>query len=278
MLLVPTGAQAFGAVQRSTTARPAAAFGTSLTSATGSKGSWASIFTASSDSYGILININGNNASSLTRETVLDIGIDTAGGTSYTVRIPDLICGGAVAYTVAPGGLWYYFPLFIPAGAQVAARSQSTAAAAFRVYVQLFQRPPNPAMIRTGSFVEALGLGTLPSGTAIVPGTTAEGSWTLMGTTTKRLWWWQIGAQIAAGDTSTVNAIIHFDIAAGDGTNFQSIAEDVIFQTTTAESTGMQSLTVGMEYDIPSGTNIYARAQNSTGNETYNCTVYGMGG
>lgn len=168
--------------------------------------------------------------------------------------------------------------MFVPAGSQIAARSQSTVTTAFRVNMQLMQLPSNPAMVRTGSFVEAIGLGTLPKGAAIVPGTTAEGDWTLLGTTTMRLWWWQIGVQIDAGDTSTTNATLHFDIAVGDGTNFQIIVEDVIAQTTTAENIGMQSLTVGMEYDIPSGSSIYVRAQNSTANEAYNCAVYGMGG
>lgn len=278
-LLVPTGAQAFGALQSNFTGRPTSAPGTVVTPVIGSKGAYASaIASVTNDTFGIIININSNSASATIRNTVLDIGIDTAGGTEYTVRLPDILCGGAVGYTVAPGGIWYYFPIFIPAGARVGLRAQSNATNTFRVYLQLLQRPVNQAMVRAGSVVEAIGLSALPAGTAIVPGTTAEGAWTLMGSTTHRLWWWQLGVQLGLGDTTVVNAILHFDVAVGDGTNFQIVAENIPVSTNTAEAVGIQALTVGQEFDIPAGSSIYVRAQNSTTNDLYNCAVYGLGG
>lgn len=280
MLIVPTGSQAFASTQLSATARPANNSQTAVTPTIGSKGSWASIVSSTAnDSFGILINVSGNSASALTRETVLDIGIDPAGGTSYQVLIPDLLCGSAVNYTTAPHGVWYFFPIFIPAGSQIAGRGQSTVTNLFRVSVQLSQKPFNPAMVRTGTYVEALGLGTLPSGTGITEGTTTEGSWTLMGTTTKRLWWWQVGFQPEANDIATGNAVVHLDIAAGNGTDFDIIAQDLIVTTNTAEAVGSMPKVASCEYDVPSGTNIYVRGQNSAApNVALQCSVYGMGG
>lgn len=279
MLIVPTGSQAFTKIEASHTSRPASSFGAFVTPGTGAKGSWASIISATSnDSYGILINISNNFTSGTSRETVLDIGIDPAGGTSYQVAIPDLLCGGAFSYTVAPHGVWYFFPIFIPAGAQIAARAHSTNASGFRVSVQLSQLPTVPAMVRTGSVVEAIGLGTVPAGTGVTPGTTAEGSWTLMGTATQRNWWWQVGFQLASGLTAVGNATIHIDLAAGDGTNFDIIAQDLIVATNTAEACGSMPKVAACEFDLPSGTSLYVRAQNSTANDTYQCAVYGMGG
>lgn len=274
MLLVPVGTNTFGGFEPSTTARPAAAQGTSVTPAVGSKGSYAQLIASTAaDSYGVLVCINSNTSSNSSRNTVVDIALGAAA--SEIVLIPDLICGNAAAYTL--GGTWYYFPVFVPAGSRVSARAQGSVTNAIRVYAQLFQAPVNPSGIRKASFVEAIGV-TPPSGTAITAGSTSEGAWTLIGTTTNRLWWFGFGLQVNTTDTAHVSAVAHVDIAVGDGTTFVPIIQEAQFLTSTAEACNNPPLSVGVEYPVAAGSSIYARMQSSGNPDPYNLAVYGAGG
>lgn len=284
MLHVPTGAGAFGASVPSWGAtRPSATNGAAVTPGVGTKGSWVQLFAAqNADTYGVMININSNNGSAASRGTALDFGWDEAGGTSYQVRIPDILCGGAGSYGTPGGGLWYYFPIFIPAGSTIAVRANSTASPAFRVGAVIMQKPVNPSMVRRGSFVEVLGLGAGENiGTVIVPGTTAEGAWTLVGTTSKRCWWWQLGVQVSLADTTWGAGVMHFDVGVGDGTagGTDVIITDASYVLTASEALTNTLTSSGVEWDVPSGSNIYVRAQHSaTPDSGYTCTVYGLGG
>lgn len=277
MLHVPVGTNTFGLTQASWgTTRPATANGTSLAPAVGSKSAWVSMVTAvTADAYGILININSNAGSNASRNTVIDIGVDESGGTSYTVKVADLLAGGAATYVVS--GLWYFFPLFIPAGSRIGIRAQGTVTTALRVGCQLLERPSNPAQIRKGSFVETLGI-TAPAGTSLTAGTTSEGAWTLVGTTTERLWWWQVGLQIDTADTSWNAVAIHVDVAVGDGSTYDVIISDLAVTTGTAETMANPPLTAGVEWSVPPGSSIYVRAQTSGTADPFQAAVYGLGG
>jgi hypothetical protein len=278
MLHVPIGTNTYGVTYSPQSAtRPAAAQGTAITPTTGSKSGWVQLTasTGSFDSYGILINFNSNSASNASRNTMADIGIGAAG--SEIVVIENLICAGASTYVVG-FNQWYFFPLLIPAGSRLAIRAQSSVTTAFRCYIQCLQAPLNPSAIRKGSFVETIGAGTVPGGTAVTAGTTAEGAWTLLGTTTSRLWWWQLGIQIATSDTSWIAGAQHFDVAYGDATNKQIIIQDLLYATTTAEVGSNPPLTAGVECPVPEDTNIYVRAQSSGAPDPYLVTAYGLGG
>jgi hypothetical protein len=229
------------------------------------------------DAYGILINMNTNFASAASRNSVVRIGIDESGGTSPEWRITGLLCGGASAYTRNGGGVWYYFPLFIPAGSAIFAAAYGSVATAFRVGCVTMNQPANASMIRKGSFVETLGIGTT-AGTSITVGTTSDGAWTSLGTTTKRTWWVQPGFQVAVGDTSWGLGAIHIDVAVGNGSQYDIIIADQLFCTDSGEYTGNPPMTVGVEWDIPAGATIYMRAQSSTTLDSYTCAVYLLGG
>jgi len=279
MLHVPVGANTFCLSTPSWgTTRPAAANGTAVTPGTGVYGSWASVITAvAQDVYGLLININSNAGSAASRNTLTKIGVDMAGGTSYVDLIPDLLSGGAAPYNVNGGGLWYYFPLFLPAGSRIAAAGFGTVTTVYRVGIVPMMLPANPALIRKGSFVEAVGVsGT--TGTVFVPGTASEGAWTLLGTTTLRTWWWQVGVQVSSADTSWLANAIHIDVAVGDATNKDIIIQDTNITTSTAEQSVNPPLTAGVEWDTPAGSNIYVRGQASGNLDSYAAVAYGMGG
>lgn len=277
MLLVPAGGNNFGLINPSYgTTRPSnTGFGITVAPLAGSYGAYVQLFAALSEpAYGILVNINSNTGSAASRSTVIDIGIDEAGGSSYTARVTGILCGGAAA--MSAGGLWYYFPLFVPAGASIGIRANGSVTTAIRVFASLMQRPARPEMVRVGSLVDTLGVsGSV--GTVIVPGTTSDGSWTLIGTTTHRCWSWQVGLQVAVADTAWTAGNLFVGLAVGDGTNFDIIIKDQLFITTTTEAIS-NYLPLNFERDVPAGSNIYMRAQSSSALDAYTAAAYGLGG
>jgi len=277
MLFVPSGANSFAAVQSSVgTTRPNTAQGTSVTPVVGSKGGWAQVIAAlDHDTYGLLICVNTNGAASASRNTVLDIGIGAAA--SEVVLIPDLIAGNAPSYITHGGGLWYFFPIAVPAGTRISARAQGSVVTAFRVYVQAMQQPFNPSMIKKASFVETIGM-TAPTGTALTPGTTNKSAWVLLGATVNRCWWWQIGAQVTSADTAHQASAVHLDLAVGNGTDYNLILRDVVFMTSTNEQGALTPLTIGCEVPVPAGSSIYVRAQSSGTADALFIAAYGAGG
>jgi len=276
MLFVPAGANTFASIQSNQTGRPVAAQGTAVTPATATKGNWAQLIASTtSETYGLLICANNNSASAASRNTVLDIGIGTAG--NEVVVIPDLLCGNASSYAVPGSGVWYYFPITLPAGSRIAARARGTVTTAFNVFIQAMQQPLNPSLIKKAAYVDTFGI-TAPNGTGVTPGTTADSGWQLLGTTTRRCWFWQIGAQIPSGDTSHNAAVIHLDLAMGNGATFITMLQDVVFTTTTTETHSASPLTVGCEFPVNEGQNIYVRAQTSGTAELIQIAAYGAGG
>lgn len=276
MLFVPMGANSFGAIQSNNSGRPTAPQGTAMTPAVGSKGSWVQVIASLSEAaYGLLICINNNNVSAGSRNSVVDIGIGAAA--SEIVLIPDLIAGNAVNYNVNGGGLWYYFPVLLPAGTRIAARAQGTVATAFSVFVQAMQRPANPSMLKVAGFVEAIGASG-DSGVTVTPGTTGEGAWTLLGATVRECWYWQIGAQVQSTDTTHNANAIHMDLAEGDGTDFNILMDSVLMNTNTTEGGVILPFALNCEKRVPAGRNIYARAQASGAVDALEIVAYGAGG
>lgn len=283
MLHVPVGSNTFGGVTNSWgTTRPGTTWGTSITPGSGAKGSYAAVVgtALSFDAYGVLLVVYGSGGSAASRNYLMDVGYDPAGGTSYTVLLPDLLVGGSIAMNTAgtTGGIWYYFPIFVPSGSKVGARAQGADTTAFRVGIQLMQQPVNPAQIRKGSFVEAYGISG-NTGTSVTLGTTSEGAWTQIGTTgSLPIWWWQMGYQIATADTSWANAQISVDVAVGDATNKNIIIADTIINSNSTESIGNPPISAGVEFYVKPGTAVYARGQHSGTVDNCAIAVYGMGG
>ena len=276
MLYVPTGGFNFRAIQSNVAGvRPLNTVGAVLTPAVGSKGAWAEVFASlDNDTYGLMIQIHNAATSAANRTYAIDIGIGASG--SELVIIPDLI-GSCAATMDARGGHWYYFPFYIPAGTRVAARAQGSVTTSVRVNVQAMQRPAAPWMHRTCGKVEEIGLSGIVGTSVTASGSNSEGSWTLIGTTTQDNWWWQFGAQIAVADTTHNTGMTYFDIARGDGTNFQVIVENINFKTSTSEDMGKPLSLFGCECFVPSGSSIYVRGWTSGAGDPFEVAVYGAG-
>ena len=220
------------------------------------------------NAYGIQININASTSTIL----AVKIGIDPAGGTSYTDFITNLICPNPGAAGIL-GGCYFFFPMFVPAGATIAASARSSTASTAIVNVRLYSKHGNREHVgRVASYMESVGV-TLGAGTAtgvsVTPGTTSEGAWTSVGTTTRNNWWWQIGWL----PPSAANMYL-IDVAVGDGTNFSPIFTDLMV----VGSPGRHPQQVGCIRDVPAGSAIYARIQSSLSTGITNFSVLGCGG
>jgi hypothetical protein len=276
---VPFGGDDFGWSVSNHTTRPAAAMGTSITPGNNTKGTPVQLLTAlANDVYLVAININSNSVSAAARDTLVDIGIDEAGGTNYTYRIPDLI-GSCASSCDVLGGIWYVFRLFIRAGSTIGARASvnNATVGTLRVWVTMFGRPRNPEMCKVGSYVEAIGVVAASSrGTTVTPGTTSDGTWTSIGSTTKELWWWQAGVGV---NDSTMSALVNtLDVAVGSAGEMPLIT-DQLWRSDASERLSNDRISSGCERYVPAGTALYARMQCSgTADAAYSVAIYGVGG
>lgn len=264
---------------------PSATPSTSVTpGANNAEGSWTQVATSANIAYDvclIYLAVGGGNTSTAQKDHLLDIGVDPAGGTSYTEVINNIVCGQTQAVTT--GWDEFVFPLRIKNGSSVAVRVQGNNATAgtVRVVADFYGRPTEPSVVPVGQWSETIGTITSSAGTSVTPGNAAEGSWTSLGTTTKALWHWQIGMQLS---NATITAqYTTFDLAYGDATNKEIILEDVtIGFYGTAEikaSTLRGRALIRATRPVPAGSTIYARARCSTApTATYNCTAIGIGG
>jgi hypothetical protein len=279
MLFVPGNSWNF-VLSNVAATRPAAGWGTVVTPGTApTKGAWAQVLTGANkntETFGILIHINNAATSAATRNYHVDVGIDAAGGTSYTVVIPDLLGGHAAPATI--GGIFYYFPLYIPSGASVAVRAAGNVTTTFNVGVTVFGKPRRPDSVMAGQKVVAFGAtAATATGTAVTAGTTAEGAYVQLGTaTTFPIWWWQCG-MTCVDTTMTANAHA-IDVATGDAANKDIVLQDVLSTFTAAEQiTTLPAVFPGFDRTA-TGQLVYGRVQCSgTADTALSMMAYGLG-
>jgi hypothetical protein len=256
--------------------------GTSITPGTAPNfGNWTQLASAANinqDVYGISICINNGASTNTIRNTLVDIGTDGAGGTSYVTRIPYLQGGSATTYGLGSSGIWYYFPLYINRGSSIAARAMSTVTTALNVMIYVYGQPRRPDAVRAGGYVDAYGFNTANArGTAVTPGTTNEGNWVALGTTNKSYWWWQCGFNVA--DASQSAQILHADLSAGNASFKKILFENQIWQSNANEQISCNINTANAYNNTASGDIIYGRLQTSGTADTGPAMIaYGLGG
>jgi hypothetical protein len=272
----------FGYIGGLVGSRPATSLGVSVAVGTtaNTMGSWVEVVAPASvqyDCYRMTIIFRNASSSGVSRNILADIGIDPAGGSSYSVLIPYLGAHCAVLGSALAGGVYYTFPLFVPAGSSIACRAQGSSGGTYSitgVQVILYGQPSNPEGLIYGHAVETLGVNTGTSiGTAITIGTTSKGGWTSVGTTTKR---WK-STQVSYGaNTGTITANTgRMEVGFGDGTNMVITQPDVFWGASTSEQISL--VNEYTECDIPVGASIYARGTCSgTAQASSHVAVYGV--
>jgi hypothetical protein len=134
-------------------------------------------------------------------------------------------------------------------------------------------------MTPVGHITETIGTITNSGGVSFTPGNAADGSWASLGTTTRPLWWWQLGCQISAG---TIGAqYTYVDLAVGDGSNKDIIIKNHLMSFSgTAEIDSqpyMTQLVQGYKH-VPAGATMYVRGRcNGAPTSGYNAVAVGVG-
>jgi hypothetical protein len=266
-------------------ANPATTYGTLVAgnASANVEGAWtqlASSANVAQDCYWMEVIIHSSAVTAVQINGLLDIGVDPAGGTSYSSIIANIIAGQSPAVTTAGGPKQYLFPFFIKAGSSIAARYQNSAGGNnARVAIRLYGQPTNPLANPVGAFSQTFGTITNSSGPTVTPGNAADGSWVDLGAAASNLWWFQVGHQI---NNATVTAeYTYIETAWGDASNKHSMHK-YLHGGTTAEVSNMlinPDSHVQSFMPVPSGANIYCRMRCNNAPDTgYNVTVIGVGG
>jgi hypothetical protein len=263
---------------------PSSSPGVSVTpGASNSEGSWTQIASSANiaqDVYDMIIQVGGGNTSTAAKNHLLDIGVDPAGGTSYTAVISNIACGASPPVTTTH--VSFRFPLWIKAGSSVAVRVQgsNSTAGTVRVAGVFYGMPTAPHLIRVGQYSETVATISSSNGTSFTPVSGSEGSWASMGATSKNCWWWQLGVQI---DNGTITAM-YVDVELGYGSAtvpIVIIADLRMAMYGTAEIIGVPSVhqLISGYCDVPAGSTLYVRGYSSAAVVSgFNATAIGIGG
>jgi hypothetical protein len=262
-------------------AQPSATSGTSITPAQNAYGNYATVLAAASVThkvYGIWVCIVAGGVSTEARDHLVTIGTDPAGGTTFADKIVGLLAPAASPYLGASsmGGHWYWFPLEIEAGTTIGAKAavSHVTVRTVRVFCILECNPTRPDLLRTGTTVTTYGAVTASAGgTAVLPGTVAEGDYVQLGTAlTERTFYWSLGIGCASG--SMENTVIHGDLALDTAGVKRVIVANRALQTTSGEVASSRDKGAYGEGLI--GDTVYARLQQAGTLNVYTCAAYGV--
>lgn len=280
-LWVPVGSSEFGwSVSNIDGVTPTEAFGVAVTPQINTKGNWFQILSSalvSEDVFGLLINFNYGFVNGTARDMLSDVGVDPAGGSSYSVLIPNLYMCSPATYEHA--GQSYYFPIWVRAGSSIAVRTSVNSLNTNTVscWIRAFGRPRDPRMVKVGTYVDAYGaVPSTSTGTLVTPGTVSEGAWTSLGTISREAWWWQQGMGQNTGSMGL--RWWSADLGIGDLSNKHVVIRDQLFSVIATNEQLASRLAVNPGYKVSSG-NVYARLQaSSSGGQTPAMVAYGLGG
>ena len=242
------------------------------------KGAWAALLPASTfDSWMIAINTMDFTSNGVDTSTLVDIGVDPAGGTSYTVAVPNLLAGN----NNSDQGRTTILPIFIPAGSTVAARAQSVVGGqAGRVGCTIYggTHPNQPRLHR--SVLTAYGPDVATSGgvAASSPGATnTKGTWTLIGTASRNHEGLVVATQGANSTTSAFYGLFDIGMDPAGGSSYTVIIKDVFVRGVSTERIYIiDPLSAMVARPIPSGATIAVRGQSTVadGVSTLDFAVY----
>jgi hypothetical protein len=292
-LIAPDGTEFQYVDSNITNTRPVAGMGTAIPLASGATTTvfspWVDIASENIatkityDCYGMLLCFNNFGATNTIINGLANIAIDTTpAGSNYSANIiiSNLMMSSATPYNLPGNGIWYYFPLYIPAQSSVGIQGKGTVNTANpSVAAWFFSKPKRPEMVRAGAYVDSYGIdsGANNRGTTITIGTTADGANTLIGTATRDGWWTQ--CCFAQADASQTAGAVAVDVMAGSSTTVNKyLIWDQPYGITAAEQIS-NVVWAGNLNKVVNGDNIYARAQSSTTADTGpNIGVYVVGG
>lgn len=218
----------------------------------------------------------------LLSNSLMDVMIDPAGGTSWTEFISDIVCGFQPAQgsaSINNASLQYSFPIWIPAGASlgVRGRNNDTATNSSWVVSHVYGDPSRPQMWWCGQKVETLGVTAASSdGTVWTPGASGTMStpWTTIGTSTAHYGAVQLGFN-GADDGTVVARGLHIQM--GYGSTQLPGSPTFYHNTGTAEIYAQYLYGLPIWCDVPAGTVWQVRGTYSgTASDAVQSAIYGI--
>lgn len=270
----------------SNSAAPGNAAGGSITpGASNVEGTFAALITSGNitqDIWAFTMWVQSGATSGQSKPMLMDIGVDPAGGTSFTAVISDIVCGNADSAANSQGQ-FFVFPFSVKAGSAIAIRIQGAngTAGTVRVVMKLYGQPSHPQLVRTGQYSETVGAITNSNGVSFTPVSGAKSSWELLGTTTRACWFWQLCIQ--CDNAAQSDLAYYFDLGYGDGTTggTLTIIDDLSVRTVTAEAQRVigGAHLINAYCEVPAGASLYVRGRASaTPDSGWNATAVGIGG
>lgn len=246
------------------TTRPSTtAYGTSVTCYQNAFTSYTAVGPAMpGDTCDLCLRITDGGTSTAAKDTVLRLGIDTAGGTSFSA-IGDFLIGPTSAYNVGGSKTLIWLPYKVPSGATIGVVGSVNNATPGTLRCSWTAHPKGGGSAFLGTAIESVGL-TLASstGTAVTPGQAAEGSWTLLGTLTNAAKYMGVGCSINSGTMTSQTYHIDLSYSTDGGSTKILLVEDQFVVEGSTESLAFDSVWRPLAFaDIPPGATIYVRAQ-----------------
>jgi hypothetical protein len=279
MLLAPLGGHQALEDNVGTTS---AEFGTTVTASgtAHTKGSYSQLVASTTyEAFGISILLAGlQTAASTNTRCLVDIGIGAAA--SEVVLIPDLMCGNVAQEAAASGmGAMYHFPLYIPAGSRLAARSQALVVSDTCTVALWLHEWPLGAPEWVGSRVTAYGANTATSsGVNHSPGNSAYAAATqIVASTTNPIRAMQIGYGLATDTTGdTCRGLVRI----GLGATPNYLVSDLPFkESTTIEAVDFNHANFILSqkrFDLPAGSDLRLSAMRNATAAARGWIIYGV--
>ena len=236
------------------------------------KGSYVALLPALEfDGFLSSVYITDTRTNSTDTSSLVDIGIDPAGGTSYTELINNVLAGHAQESVNHVGGRETVFPVYIPAGSTVAARMQSlvtggkTARVTVAVHGGIPSENPFPGqgpVITYGVTVGSSSGTTLPEVAADTKSAWQE----IIASTTHPHRGVTFGVQGA--DASDFGLPFLFDIGIGAAASEVVLVGDIYVPANGTEIWGNPFPTSAFRRPIPEGSRLSVRAQTTDADRT----------
>lgn len=241
---------------------PSAASGhtsVAASASTNTKGTWVELITATDGvATGILVQLRGG--STIPADHLVDIGV--GGAASEVVLIPDLV----VSSSTDIGVVDYFFPLLLPAGTRISARSQSTTGSQVPL-VGVCVFGGNPARALTS--VAAWGATAADSGgVSVDPGAVAntKGAWTELSASIEGCDYLALGFGNQLNNARAASNVI-IDLGIGGAGSEVVVLPDVFLRFVTGADVPIPG-SVYLPLSLPAGARLSARSSTVTTDAT----------
>lgn len=277
-LIIPHAPQ-FSLFESNASATPAAGSGTTVSNPAGAANTknttWTQLIASTSfDSQLVVVTLANASATATDTSTLLDIGIGAS--TAETVIIPDLLAGQTTSSNLTPRS--YIFPLRIPSGSRVSARSQSVRTTGNNVVlIQLWGGPRDPDRWWAGSTVTAYGINTADSGgTAVTAGNTGAETATPVAIGTTSADHECIVAGVAGNNTAFNGLTYHWDVGIDVASTSWLIRDALMMQTDTSERITPSGVWMPIFAHVPSGSVLVMGGECSGTAQALDLALYGV--